>query len=126
MKSKAKVLAFTVLLVIMTLGVTTLSARPVVVRGRTFVYVPFRPYYYYDPFWYGSAGPPVYASPRYAHGAIKTEIEPKYAQVYINGGYAGTADKFRGAFHGLDLRPGNYNLEFRAPNYEPLRIQVYV
>ncbi len=131
MRVNAKYLVFTLILAIFALGITAYPApRPVKVRAG-FVYVP-RPYfyrpYYYDPFWYGPGwyAPPAYAVPGYAHGTVKTEIEPRSAEVFVNGGYAGTADKFRGAFHGLDLRPGNYDLEIRAPHYQPLRIKVYV
>lgn len=132
MKNKIKHLVLTLVLVIAVLGATGFSQTPRRFGhgrpGRVYI---IRPYYYnpfwYDPFWYSwYAGPPVYTVPQYTHGTIKTEIEPKNAEVYVNGGYVGTANKFRGIFHGLDLRPGNYELEFRAPNYRPLKMKVYV
>ena len=132
MKSKIKYGIVTLALVIMTLGFTAFSG-PLVARGSVRVYPRYRviipaPYYYYDPFWYGYGwyGPPAYVVPHAAYGTIKTEVEPKKAEVYVNGGYVGTADKFRGVFHGLDLRPGNYELEIRAPHYAPLRMKIYV
>jgi hypothetical protein len=132
MKSKVKHAVLTLALAVAALGATAFSTpRRTVVVPRPRYYV-VRPYYYnpywYDPFWYGSSwyAPPVYTVPRYLQGTIKTEIEPKNAEVYVDGGYVGTADKFRGVFHGLNLRPGTYQLEFRAPNYQPLAMKVYV
>lgn len=133
MKSLIKYGVLALILGIITLSTTAFSApRTVVVRTRP-VYVyrhyAYVPYYYYDPFWYGPywyAPSPIYTVPRTPHGTIKTEVEPKNAKVFVNGGYVGTADKFRGVFHGLQLRPGNYELEFRAPNYQPLKLKVYV
>ena len=102
------------------------AARPR--GGSVYIVRPYYPYYYspywYDPFWYGPST--LYTVPREVQGTVKTEIEPKNAAVYVNGGFAGTADQFRGVFHGLHLRPGNYELEFRAPHYAPLKLKIFV
>lgn len=135
MRNQTKRLILT--LVITTLGITAFWApEPALANSqparRVYIVRPLRYYplwrpFWYDPFWYGSPWyEPRYTVVREPQGTIKTEIEPKDAQVYINGGYVGTAGKFRGVFHGLNLRPGTYELEFRAPNYEPLKLKVYV
>ena len=52
---------------------------------------------------------------RYA--AVKTDISPEEAQVYLDGKYIGTADDFDGMPDFLYLGPGKYHVEFRLPNY---------
>ncbi len=52
---------------------------------------------------------------RYA--AVKTDISPEEAQVYLDGKYIGSADDFDGRPDFLYLGPGKYRLEFRLPNY---------
>ncbi len=62
-------------------------------------------------------------------GGVKLEIagpNPKHAEVYANGGFVGTENQFRGFFHQLSLRPGDYTIEVRAKGYEPLTIPVHV
>lgn len=87
---------------------------------------------YFGPYWgwgwpyYGYYGYP-YDGYRYASanwGAVKTDVEPEDARVYLDGKYIGTADDFDGWPDKLYLRPGRYKLEFRLNGYETLSIDV--
>lgn len=57
-------------------------------------------------------------------GAVKTDVSPEEARVYLDGKYIGTADDFDGWPDKLYLRPGHYRLEFRLNGYQPLSIDV--
>lgn len=86
------------------------SARPVVfVRGY------FGPGWYGPGYygWYGPAyGPYAYAAyPAPNAGKVKFDTKMKDAQVYVDGGFAGTVHQL-GTF---PLRPGTHNIELRDP-----------
>ena len=57
-------------------------------------------------------------------GAVKTDVDPEEARVYLDGKYIGTADDFDGWPDKLYLRPGHYRVEFRLSGYEPLSLDV--
>jgi hypothetical protein len=80
-------------------------------------------YYGYYGYPYGY---PYYGGYRYGSswGAVKTDVEPEEARVYLDGQYIGTADDFDGWPDKLYLRPGRYKLEFRLNGYEPLTLNV--
>jgi len=89
---------------------------------------------YFGPYWgwgwpyygYGYYGP--YEGYRYAAsswGAVKTDVSPEEARVYLDGQYIGTADDFDGWPDKLYLRPGRYKLEFRLNGFEPLILNVH-
>lgn len=59
---------------------------------------------WYDPWW-----GPAYVEP--TTGEVKIVTHLKESQVYVDGGYAGTAGKLK---H-FDLSPGNHNIELRDP-----------
>src|SRR5262245_45560319 len=66
--------------------------------------------YWYGPFWPG--GYPYYY-PYYSYdptSALKLEVTPKDAEVYVDGYYAGIVDDFDGAFQRLHVLPGNHEL----------------
>jgi hypothetical protein len=86
---------------------------------------------FYRPFW--GWGWPYYGYPGYdgyAYGAasnwaaVKTDVEPEEARVYLDGKYIGTADDFDGWPDKLYLRPGHYKVEFRLNGYESLVLNV--
>jgi hypothetical protein len=92
---------------------STASARPpgVFIGGGVGFYGPgwYGPYwgpngYYYGP--YGDA----YAVPN--AGTVKFGTKMKEAAVYVDGGYAGLAKDLKN----FRMRPGNYNIELRAPD----------
>ena len=81
--------------------------------------------YFADPFWYGYGYPwfdyqyPIgpygpygpYRSYSYDPGsAIRLEVSPKEAEVYVDGYYAGIVDDFDGVFQRLRLPPGEHQL----------------
>jgi hypothetical protein len=59
-------------------------------------------------------------------GVVDTEIQPKNADVYIDGGFAGQAKSFDGWPGYLPLEPGTYDLEFREAGYETFRVRARV
>jgi hypothetical protein len=88
------------------------SARPVFVGGY------FGPGWYgYGPAYYGWYGPAYYGPYAYAAypsanvGKVKFDTKMKDAQVYVDGGFAGTVHQL-GTF---PLRPGTHNIELRNP-----------
>jgi hypothetical protein len=83
----------------------------------------------YDPFWY-RWGYPGYVTPYVVPvgvtGDLRLEVEPKTAEVYVDGYYAGIVDQFNGHFHHLAMAPGGHNIEVRATGFQPLAFSVYV
>ena len=59
-------------------------------------------------------------------GGVQLDIEPRRAQVYIDGAYVGVVSEFSGYYEHLDLVAGPHLVTIIAPNYEPLIIQVMV
>jgi hypothetical protein len=112
--------------------------------GRTYV-VPYgyRPYGY-RPGWslnlyfgrpYGSHiyGSPGYnygyyaIDPGFAYGSLRIVDAPRYAQVFVDGYYAGEVDDYDGIFQRLNLEPGPHRIEIvideSAP---PLEFDVHI
>jgi hypothetical protein len=100
----------------------------------------------YDPFWspygfgYSSFGfysgyGRSYAGSGYAAdpfnafgptGAIRLNVEPRDADVYVDGYYAGVVDDFDGHFQHLDLVPGPHHIEITAAGYQVLQIDITI
>src|SRR5581483_3966847 len=89
---------------------------------------------FYDPFWYGPRwgyygsfgyGYP-YGWPVDNHGSLRLQVTPKTAQVFVDGGYAGTVDQFDGHFQHLDLTPGKHHVEIQQPGFAPLMFDSYI
>lgn len=53
-------------------------------------------------------------------GSLRLQVEPKDAQVFVDGYYAGVVDDFDGHFQHLNLTPGVHHVEIRAEGYRPL------
>ncbi len=90
----------------------------------------YYPYYsaaLWDPFWNPYWGP-YYAAylPDIAHREGKGELlltgAPKEAKVYIDGAYAGTADRLKHMW----LDPGAYNLSVATPGRENFEQRIYI
>jgi hypothetical protein len=90
-------------------------ARP----GRVFVAPAFGGGWY-SPYW----GPYPYGYYEYAPatGAVKFDTSVRDAEVYIDGAYAGTVGKLKT----MQLRPGSYDIEVRAPGRTQFDKKVYV
>lgn len=53
---------------------------------------------------------------------LNLNVADKSAGVYLNGGYAGTADGLKSMW----LEPGAYNLELRGPEGQSFQRRIYV
>jgi hypothetical protein len=69
--------------------------------------------------------PPQPARPS-ARGNLRLEIEPRTAQVYVDGFYVGTVEDLNRSAPGLNLAAGWHRLEFRAPGYETPAVNVTI
>jgi hypothetical protein len=59
-------------------------------------------------------------------GGLRLKIEPRNAQVFVDGYYAGLVDDFDGHFQQLKLAPGPHHVEVRTPGHEPLKFDVNI
>jgi PEGA domain len=109
--------------------------------GRSVVVV--RGYYgFADPFWYGYGypyfgyqypfgpyGPYGYPYRYYSYdpgAAVRLEVEPKDAEVYVDGYYAGIVDDFDGVFQRLRLPPGQHELILYRDGLRTVHQTVYL
>ncbi len=107
-----------------------------VVVGSPYYYYPrfYSPFYYYDPFFWG--GPYGYAPYGYwqypyygpVHfdltGAARLQVTPKQTQIFVDGYFVGTADKFDGTFERLRVEAGEHELEFYLDGYRTVKQPV--
>ena len=81
--------------------------------------------FFYDPFFYSPFYAPGYFG-GFAYGESKGEVKlsgaPKTAEVYLDGAYAGTADKLKSIW----LDPGAYDLSVSTPGGSPFHQRIYV
>jgi len=88
------------------------------------------PYWYpryglYDPFWYSPyVHPGLYSGflQQANMGQVKIQTADKDVSVYVDGAYAGSAQKLKSFW----LAPGVYNLELRDDRQRAFRQKVYV
>jgi hypothetical protein len=59
-------------------------------------------------------------------GGVQLALEPRRAQVYVDGSYAGLVDDFAGYYRHLPLPAGNHRIEVFTPGYLPLIFDVTV
>jgi hypothetical protein len=59
-------------------------------------------------------------------GYLRTEIEPRTAQVSVDGQYVGRAEQFSGPQGFLTLAPGSRRVEIVLPGYAPLLTTVEI
>ena len=59
-------------------------------------------------------------------GRVRLEVQPRDAEVFIDGYFAGLVDDFDGRMQGLELESGGYNVEIRKPGWETLTFDVRV
>ena len=108
------------------------GARTAVVVGAPYYYYPrfYSPFYYYDPFFWGSPYgywqyPPYYGYARYdLTGAARLQVTPKQTQIFVDGYFVGTADKFDGTFQRLRVEAGEHELEFYLDGYRTAKQPV--
>ena len=106
------------------------------------------PYYGYYPYFYGYYGYPgfygywgwpylyggLYVSVGGAYGGggayyggpvvIKTRVQPKHSSVSLDGVAVGQARDYSGTWDKLRVDPGRHVLEFSAPGYQTLRLEL--
>jgi hypothetical protein len=85
----------------------------------------WRPWGLYDPYWYSPfISPGLYTGFTYGPnmGEIKLTASDKEASVYLDGAYAGTANKLKSIW----LEPGAYNLEVRDTGGHSYTRRVYI
>jgi len=59
-------------------------------------------------------------------GGLQLDIQPRQAQVFVDGQYAGVVDEFRGYYQHLELRAGPHRVEVFAPGYQPLLVDLMI
>jgi hypothetical protein len=92
----------------------------------------------YDPFWFDpwwgydyQWGPYPYPYPyRYRNfdpgAAVRLEVKPKEAEVYVDGYYAGIVDDFDGVFQRLRVAPGDHQITLYLDGYRTTTQKIYL
>lgn len=114
-------------------------ARPIYVRSGFYAARfgnPWYPYGSWGPGWGGFYGPawggfyaPFWGAPVYrglSFGSVRVQVEPRHAEVFVDGYFAGHVDDFDGAFQRLDLRPGEHEIQVFLEGYRSARERLYV
>ena len=57
-------------------------------------------------------------------GAIKLEVTPERAAVFVDGHFAGTVNQFRGAGRAMLVAPGNHHIKIDLVGYQPFETDV--
>ena len=69
--------------------------------------------------------PPEYDGQPPVFGGVRLRVEPRDAQVFVDGYFVGTVDDFDSG-RGLPLESGPQDIEIRADGYDPLQLQVRI
>lgn len=59
-------------------------------------------------------------------GGLQLDVEPRRAQVFVDGAYAGVVGDFRGYYNHLALPAGLHRIEVLTPGFLPLIFEVMV
>jgi hypothetical protein len=59
-------------------------------------------------------------------GGVQLDIDPRRAQVYVDGTYVGVVEEFSGYFHHLEVPAGPHDIAVVAPGYDTLSVHVVV
>jgi hypothetical protein len=89
--------------------------------------------YGYNPYGYGRYGD-IYGSPygyggytdAYYTGSLRLKVKPRFAEVLVDGYYAGVVNDYDGIFQRLRLEEGPHRIEIREPGFEPLTFDVLI
>jgi hypothetical protein len=76
--------------------------------------------------WYPYPYPYRYYAIDNLRSAVRVEVSPKDAQVYVDGYYAGIVDDFDGTFQRLRATPGQHEIVVRRDGFHSLRENVYL
>ena len=82
----------------------------------------------YAPPFYGNTGYGYYAiDPGFTYGSLRIVDAPRFAQVLVDGYYAGEVDDYDGVFQRLNLEPGPHHIEIVIDdNTPPLEFDVQI
>jgi hypothetical protein len=80
----------------------------------------------YPGYYYGGAYPLYYGGGAQSLGGIRFLVEPKNAEVYVDGFYAGIVDNFDGTFQKLSLPPGEHKIELYLDGYRTVHQTLYL
>jgi hypothetical protein len=88
------------------------------------------PYYGAGYYGYGYGGYGGYPYSRYGSGyefgELRLQVEPRHAEVYVDGYFAGHVDDFDGVFQSLTLEDGGHKIEIVAPGFETLEVDIRI
>ncbi len=59
-------------------------------------------------------------------GSLRLKINPKQAQIFVDGYFVGIVDSYDGAFQKLGIDGGGHKIELKADGYEPLEFEVLI
>ncbi len=96
-------------------------------RARVFVGGYFGPYGYYPWAMY-----PYWGYPPYPYGwanataSVRVEVQPKTAQVYVDGHMAGIVDRYDGFFQSLPVEPGPHDITVYQPGFHSITQRLYL
>lgn len=71
----------------------------------------------------GAYAPPLEGAPV---GGVQLDIDPRRAQVFVDGTYAGVVEDFSGYYRHLELPAGPHEIAVVSPGYDPLTLHVIV
>jgi hypothetical protein len=91
-------------------------------RGPVVIPYPVGPWWGYPYPYPPYGGWRVYAD--WAMSYVRIDVEPKDAQVYVDGYFAGVVDDYNGIFQHLTLRPGPHLIEIRKTGYVSLAVEL--
>jgi hypothetical protein len=97
-----------------------------------FYYGPYYGPYFYNPWFYSSFWwyPPYGYGYPYYYGAIganiRIQVQPKSAEVYVDGHLAGIVDQFDGMFQNLVVEPGAREIAIYLEGYKSIVQRMYL
>lgn len=98
--------------------------RPVrVVFIGTFGYYP---YWLHDPWYRWRPYPGFFYDARYQVAELRIDVEPRHAQVFVDGYYAGIVDDFDGVFQRLRVEPGGRTITIYLEGYRTEERRLYL
>ncbi|MDO8835318.1 MAG: PEGA domain-containing protein [Vicinamibacterales bacterium] len=85
----------------------------------------------YYPWGWGWGGWPGYYPPYpyyygYATASVRTQVEPKSAEVYVDGHLAGMVDDFDGIFQRLQVQPGGHEITIYKEGFRTYSERLYL
>jgi hypothetical protein len=92
----------------------------------------FGPYYYspwlYSAYWNYPAYYDAYDDGYgyWGGSSLKVNVEPKTAEVYVDGYFAGIVDQFDGIFQSLSIEPGEHEITIYQEGFRSMRQRLYL